>query len=67
MSAYGSPMFAAYAQNLRKVYWAEFIDAQTRATRTEEFRASLVQPPIPEKEDYAHAYDWHRHRGQAKE
>ena len=62
MAQHGSPMFEAYTHNLRRVYWAEFIDAQMRATRPAQFRASIVAPALPETDDLSNAFDYHRHR-----
>ncbi len=39
-----SDMFESYARTLRRVYWAEFIDAQMYGSRHENFRASLLSP-----------------------
>ncbi len=35
--------FEQYANNLRRIYWLEFIDQQVRAQNQTEFRASLVE------------------------
>ncbi len=42
----GSPNFDAYARNLRRIYWMEFIDRQMLQSRARAFRASIVTPPI---------------------
>ncbi len=62
MARHGSQTFEAYTRNLRRIYWAEFIDSQMRATRPEQFRASLVVPALPETGDLTTAFDYHRHR-----
>ena len=62
MAAHGSPLFEAYTRNLRRVLWAEFVDAQNQAARPLNFRASLVEPVLPETDSLATAYDYHRHR-----
>ncbi len=62
MAQHGSPLFEAYTRNLRRIYWSEFIDRQTEASRASTFRASLVNDPLPEKDSLAGAYDYHRHR-----
>ena len=41
----GSHNFDAYARNLRRIMWAEFVDEQMRSTRAQHFRASLVESP----------------------
>ena len=67
MAHHGSQTFEAYAKNLRRIYWAEFIDAQLRATRPEGFRASLVAPALPETDDLSNAFDYHRFRAASTE
>jgi hypothetical protein len=62
MATHGSPLFEAYTRNLRRLYWAEFVDAQNQAARPVNFRASLVEAPLQETENLATAYDYHRHR-----
>ena len=42
----GSHNFDAYARNLRRILWAEFVDEQMRSTRAQQFRASLVESPF---------------------
>jgi hypothetical protein len=42
----GSLNFDAYARNLRRIMWAEFVDEQMRTTRAQYFRASLVESPF---------------------
>lgn len=59
---HGSPTFEAYTRNLRRIYWAEFVDAQIAAARPLSFRASLVADPMPEKDSLANTYEYHRHR-----
>lgn len=58
----GSPLFASYVQNVRRIYWAEFIDAQTEASRPMRFRASLVSDPLNSSDTLAPTYEYHRHR-----
>ena len=62
MARHGSATFEAYTRNLRRLYWAEFVDAQLSAERNAHFRASLVSNPLPEKDNLVNAYDYHRHR-----
>lgn len=62
MANYGSPMFEAYTRTLRRVYWAEFVDAQLNATRPASFKASLVDSPLPEGDHLVNSYEYHRHR-----
>ena len=62
MASHGSPLFEAYTRNLRRLYWAEFVDAQNQAARPAQFKASLVEPPLQESDNLATAYDYHRHR-----
>lgn len=62
MAHHGSPMFESYARNLRRLFWSEFVDRQLEATRAAQFRASLVEAPLPEKDGLGNAYDYHRHR-----
>ena len=62
MATHGSPLFEAYTRNLRRVFWAEFVDAQNQAARPLNFRASLVEPALPETDNLATAFDYHRHR-----
>ncbi len=67
MAHHGSQSFEAYAKNLRRIYWAEFIDAQLRATRPERFRASIVAPALPETDELSNAFDYHRFRASTGE
>ena len=60
----GSHHFDAYARNLRRIMWAEFVDEQMRATRNRVFRASLVENPFTDAAvDLAPHLDYHRNRG----
>lgn len=63
MSSYGSPMFEAYTRIVRRIYWADFIDAQIQAARGSQFKASLVEPPLKDTENLTATYDFHRRRG----
>ena len=61
--AMGSQDFDSYARNLRRLMWAEFIDAQMQMTRAHQFRASLVDDPfVTQTADLAQHFDYHRHR-----
>ncbi len=62
MPSDGSPMFASYTRNLRRIYWVEFIDAQTEAARPSRFRASLVNAPLRDQAELAATFEYHRHR-----
>ena len=62
MATHGSPGFESYARNLRRLFWADFIDAQTQAARPSQFKASIVEPPLKDTENLAVAFDYHRHR-----
>lgn len=62
MAHYGSPMFEAYTRTLRRIYWADFVDAQLSAARPVNFKASIVADPMPEPDHLANAYEYHRHR-----
>lgn len=62
MAGHGSPLFETYTRNLRRLYWAEFIDTQSRAVRAETFRASIVVAPTTDTAGLAQAYDYHRQR-----
>lgn len=59
---HGSPTFETYTRNLKRIYWSEFVDAQLAAARPMNFRASLVDDPMPEKDNLANAFEYHRHR-----
>ena len=64
----GSANFDNYARNLSRIMWAEFIDEQMRATRSHQFRASLVDDPYRNQNvDLAQNFDYHRHRVAAVE
>lgn len=59
----GSPNFDAYARNLRRIMWAEFIDERMRTTRARQFRASLVESPYAAAAlDIAPHIEYHRTR-----
>ena len=63
MAHHGSPGFEAYTRNLRRLMWADFIEAQMAATRPAQFRASLVENPLPDTDNLAQSFEYHRHRG----
>jgi hypothetical protein len=63
MAHHGSPGFEAYTRNLRRLLWADFIEAQMSATRPAQFRASLVDNPLPDTDNLAHTFEYHRNRG----
>ncbi len=63
MADHGTPSFEAYARNLRRLLWADFIEAQMAATRPAQFRASIVENPLPDTGNLAHSFEYHRHRG----
>jgi len=42
----GTRNFSAYNRNLRRVMWAEFLDAQLRIARAHQFRALIVANPL---------------------
>jgi hypothetical protein len=59
----GSADFDSYARNLKRILWAEFIDEQMRATRAQQFRASIVSDPyVNQNPDLAQHFDYHRSR-----
>ncbi len=59
----GSLHFDAYARNLRRIMWAEFVDEQMRTSRNRFFRASLVDSPfIDAAVDIAPHLEYHRNR-----
>jgi len=62
MAGHGSPTFEAYSRNLRRIFWSEFVDAQLCAARPANFQASLVANPLPEKDNLAKVFEYHRHR-----
>ncbi|MBL8884331.1 MAG: hypothetical protein JNL45_14905 [Hyphomicrobium sp.] len=62
MGSHGSPMFEAYTRTLRRIYWAEFVDAQLSASRPQNFKASIVEDPMPEPDHLAKAFEYHRYR-----
>lgn len=62
MAQHGSPLFETYSRNLRRLYWAEFVDTQTQAVTTGQFRASLIEPPLPEQDNLVAVYAYHRNR-----
>lgn len=63
MAHHGSRGFEAYVRNLRRLMWADFIEAQRAATRPAQFRASIVDDPLPESDNLAQSFEYHRHRG----
>lgn len=42
----GTKTFQSYAQTLRRVWWADFIEGQIKVSRDAKFRASLVDDPF---------------------
>lgn len=62
MARHGSPGFEAYTRNLRRLMWADFIEAQMAATRPTQFRASIVDDPLPDTDSLAKSFEYHRHR-----
>lgn len=45
----GTRNFSAYNRNLRRIMWAEFLDAQLRLARAHQFRATIVANPLDDK------------------
>jgi len=45
----GSSTFEAYNRTLRRVMWADFIDAHLKAAREQQYRASLVEEPYKDQ------------------
>ena len=62
MATHGSPGFEAYARNLRRLMWADFVETHMQAARPAQFKASLVDAPLKDTDNLAVAYDYHRHR-----
>jgi alpha-D-ribose 1-methylphosphonate 5-triphosphate synthase subunit PhnI len=55
-------MFEAYTRTLRRIYWAEFVDAQLMASRPAQFRASIVEEPLSDTKHLGKTFEYHRHR-----
>lgn len=62
MAKSGSEGFRGYVQNLRRLMSSEVADVQAQASRPAQFRASLVDDPLPEKDSLTSVYEYHRHR-----
>lgn len=62
----GTQNFEIYARNIKRIYWAEFIDTQLRAARTTQFRASLVEEPFKDQVFLATTYETARSRDTSK-
>ncbi len=45
----GSSTFEAYNRTLRRVLWADFIDAHLKAAREQQYRASIVEEPYKDQ------------------
>lgn len=66
MASHGSPTFVMYTRNLRRIYWAEFIDVQTQLTRSRDpvvvTTAASDAPQMAEIESLGPSFEYHRHR-----
>lgn len=58
----GTQNFEIYARNIKRIYWAEFIDLQLRTARANQFRASLVAEPYENQVFLAANYEMARNR-----
>ncbi|MFM1813797.1 MAG: hypothetical protein RLZ98_492 [Pseudomonadota bacterium] len=58
----GTPNFEIYARNIKRIYWAEFIDSQLRTARANQFKASLVEEPYKDQVFLAANYETARTR-----
>lgn len=57
-----SPNLTSYAETLQRLRAAEGLDERASATRSTQFRASLVHRPLRETDNLAVAFAYHRHR-----
>jgi hypothetical protein len=62
MASYGSPTFECYARNLRRIFWAEFIDVQTQMSRAPELRPPAFTAPDAGIESLSPTFEYHRTR-----
>lgn len=62
MATHGSPMFDSYTRNLRRIYWAEFIDVQTQMRRAASQSAMAAPSATVEMESLAPTFEYFRHR-----
>ena len=62
MSTYGTPGFASYARNLRRLLTADIVEQQLQVTQPKPFKASLVDVTVPDVDNLAATFAYHRHR-----
>lgn len=66
MSSHGSPTFVMYTRNLRRIYWAEFIDVQTQMSRARDpvvvTTPASDAPSLADIESLSPSFEYHRHR-----
>jgi hypothetical protein len=62
MATHGSPMFDSYTKNLRRIYWAEFIDVQTQMRRAAVALALAPNNDTPDMESLSPTFEYYRHR-----
>ena len=62
MATHGSPMFDCYTKNLRRIYWAEFIDVQTQMRRAASTLALATESSTPDMESLSPTFEYFRHR-----
>ena len=62
MSKQGTPGFASYARNLRRLMTADIVEQQLQATQPKPFKASLVDVAVPDADNLAATFEYHRHR-----
>lgn len=59
-------MFQMYARNLRRVFWAEFIDVQVHLARAHDVIPPIVAEPVSTDgengESLVPTYEYYRHR-----
>ena len=67
MASHGSPTFQMYTRNLRRIFWAEFIDVQTQMTRSRDPAAvvhlNADKSASADIESLVPTFEYHRHRG----
>ena len=62
MSKQGTPGFMSYARNLRRLMTADVVEQQRKSTQPKPFKASLIDVAVPDADNLAATFEYHRHR-----
>lgn len=62
MATHGSPTFDCYTRNLRRIFWAEFIDVQTQIRNAGVTLTPSQEAATADLESLSPTFEYFRHR-----